>query len=95
MPPPLPAWLWGLRKHLQGASRQAHQLLPTAAKAAQQKLEATQRAACRELLPDALAALCSQAMRSKLLFSSSFFPQSWPLWHDVKEVTLLQAPAFP
>lgn len=55
VPPPLPAWLWGLRKHLQGASRQAHQLLPTAAKAAQQRL----RRGCAESSLQRAAAWCA------------------------------------
>ena len=46
VPPPLATWLCGLRKQLQGASRQRHQLVLTAAKVAQQRLEAMQRVAC-------------------------------------------------
>lgn len=68
VPPPITTWLCGPRKQLQGATRQRHQLVLTAAKAAQQRLEAMKREAA--LLAEAFAALSSLVMCSKLIFYS-------------------------
>lgn len=86
-----PTWLCGLGKQLQGATRQRHQLVLTAAKAAQQRLEAMQRAVCAS----GRGLCCPVHPGDALKTSLNSLPQSCQFSPSSSYITLFQAPPFP